>query len=165
MTTDWTHFRKRISIHASPQLVWDAWTTRAGLERWFLRVAKFTSADGVQKKDGEQVQAGDRYDWRWHGYPDDTNEQRLVLAVFPKNFLQFRFSGDCTVSVTIKHEEGTTICELVQENIPIDENPKTNLLVGCGEGWTFYLTNLKSVLEGGIDLRNKNVKLTSVINS
>jgi hypothetical protein len=37
--------------------------------------------------------------------------------------------------------------------------------VGCGEGWTFYLTNLKSILEGGVDLRNKEMKLKNVINS
>jgi hypothetical protein len=33
------------------------------------------------------------------------------------------------------------------------------------EGWVFYLANLKSFPEGGIDLRNKNEKLKSVINS
>lgn len=33
------------------------------------------------------------------------------------------------------------------------------------EGWTFYLTNLKSILEGGFNLRNKNNKLGDVVNT
>jgi hypothetical protein len=33
--------------------------------------------------------------------------------------------------------------------------------VQCQLGWTFYLANLKSVIEGGVDLRNKNVDLKS----
>lgn len=165
MTTEWTHFRKRVSINASPQKVYDAWTTRAGLERWFLRQAKFTAPDGSERKDSEPIKAGDHYDWRWYGWPDEMNEKRLVSSVNAKDYLQFEFTGDCFVSVTIKTEEGITICELVQENIPVDENPKTNMYVGCGEGWTFYMANLKSVLEGGVDLRNKNIKLTNMINS
>ena len=31
------------------------------------------------------------------------------------------------------------------------------------EGWIFYLANLKSVLEGGLDLRNKRMEITNVI--
>ena len=69
------------------------------------------------------------------------------------------------VSVKIVTMEGETIVEITQENIPEDDNPETNLLVGCGEGWTFYLANLKSYLEGGIDLRNKNEKIKGVISS
>ena len=37
--------------------------------------------------------------------------------------------------------------------------------MGCLEGWTFYLTNLKSVIEGGLDLRNKNLDIKGVINA
>ena len=165
MNAEWTHFRKRISIDASPQKVYEAWTTRAGLERWFLRQAKITAPDGTERKDNDTIKAGDHYHWLWFGYPDEMSEKRLVSSVNGKDYLQFEFTGDCFVSVTIKAVEGVTICELVQENIPLDENPKTNLYIGCGEGWTFYMANLKSILEGGIDLRNKNVKLTGVINS
>ena len=47
----------------------------------------------------------------------------------------------------------------------IGPDEKLRLYIGCGEGWTFYLANLKSMLEGGIDLRNKNDKIKGVINS
>jgi len=57
------------------------------------------------------------------------------------------------------------VVELWQENIPGDEDSKVNLHMGCTKGWTFYLTNLKSILEGGIDLRNKNISLKNVVNA
>lgn len=38
-------------------------------------------------------------------------------------------------------------------------------ILSCKTGWTSYLANLKSVLEGGIDPRNKNEQLKAVINS
>ncbi len=37
--------------------------------------------------------------------------------------------------------------------------------IECGKGWTFYMTNLKSILEGGIDLRNKIESVKNVINA
>ena len=69
------------------------------------------------------------------------------------------------MSVSITAEDGVTVVELVQENIPIDDLSRVNYHLGCLTGWTFYLANLKSVLEGGIDLRNKNQNLLKVINS
>ena len=40
-----------------------------------------------------------------------------------------------------------------------------SIYVDCSYGWTFFLANLKSVLEGGIDLRNRNVDIKNVVNS
>ena len=59
--------------------------------------------------------------------------------------------------------KGETVVELTQSRIPEDEN--RGIYVDCSYGWTFYLANLKSVLEGGIDLRNKNVDIQNVVNS
>lgn len=162
---DWSKFSKRISIKVSMQEIYNAWTTRAGLEKWFLRKAEFTKPDNTLRDQHSNIQKGDSYEWLWYGYSDDVVERKKVLEANGKNFLQFTFSGDCIVSVTIKEDAGETIAELMQENIPVDENPATNLYVNCGEGWTFYLANLKSILEGGIDLRNKNEKLLKVINA
>jgi len=53
----------------------------------------------------------------------------------------------------------------MQEEIPTDEKSMQSFYVGCKTGWTFYLANMKSILEGGIDLRNKNEKLQQMLNS
>ncbi len=68
-------------------------------------------------------------------------------------------------SVTIKQEQGETIVELLQENIPVDEHGMQYYHVGCKTGWTFYFANMKSLFEGGIDLRNRNEVLQDMLNS
>ena len=70
-----------------------------------------------------------------------------------------------TCLVKIYREEGETICEIVQDNIPDDEKGKSYYHIGCLTGWSFFLTNMKSILEGGGDLRNKNERLKKMINS
>ena len=134
------------------------------MESWFLRKAEFTSHGSVRARNSF-VEKGDNYEWMWFGYPDSVVERHKVYEANGKNLVRFGFSGDCIVTVTIKNEQGQNIVELKQENIPVDENPATNLYVGCGEGWTFYLANLKSILQGGIDLRNKDENLQRMINS
>jgi len=86
----------------------------------------------------------------------------LSLIAMEKIFLNLVL-GNC--AVTIKKEEGETIVELVQDNIPTDEQGMHYWHLGCKTGWTFYLANMKSLYEGGIDLRNRNEKLQEVINS
>lgn len=162
---DWSVFIKRIPIKASVEQVYRVWATQEGLEQWFLRTATFVTPDKNPRDRTAYVQKGDTFTWHWHGYPDTVFEKREVIAANGKDQIQFTFSGGCLVTVTAKPIDHFTICELTQEGIPSDDNPNTNLYVGCGEGWTFYLANLKSILEGGIDLRNKDNTITKVINS
>ena len=158
-------FIKRISINASPRQVFDAWSSQKGLETWFLRSAQFTKADGTPRGRDEPVQKGDNYLWIWHGYGDDVYEKRKILDSNGIDSLSFEFTGNCMVTVNVKTEQGETICELIQERIPSSAELAHHLYILCGEGWTFYLTNLKSILEGGIDLRNKNMSLTKLVNA
>jgi hypothetical protein len=92
-------------------------------------------------------------------------ETTQILEADGSNRLIFTFHAPMIVSIAILLEQDTKIVELKQEHIPADENSRTSYFVGCGEGWTFYLANLKSVLEGGLDLRNRDPRLQSVINS
>ena len=160
-----TKFIKRISIHATPEDVFNAWSTQDGLETWFLRRAEFTKPDGTQRGRNESIQGGDKYLWIWHGYGDDVYEQRKIVHSNGTDQLSFEFTGNCLVTVNAKTERGETICELIQERIPFSDDITDSLYILCGEGWTFYLTNLKSILEGGIDLRNKNMELTKLVNA
>jgi hypothetical protein len=78
--------------------------------------------------------------------------------------MQFTFSGNSRVTVSIQKSGNESMIELVQE-IPPGSDPELQVRIGCDTGWAFYLTNLKSILEGGIDLRNKNANLSDVLNS
>lgn len=163
---DWSRFCKRINIKASVQDIYDAWATQAMLEKWFLRSAEFTRPDNSLRSKYEHVEAGDTYKWLWHGYDDNSVENGKILEVNGRDLIRFSFAKNCTVSIFIKMEVGDElVAELWQENIPVDEESKVNLHLGCMKGWTFYLANLKSILEGGIDLRNKNVNLRNVVNA
>jgi Activator of Hsp90 ATPase homolog 1-like protein len=162
---NWSNFIVRINVNATIEKLYWCWATREGMEYWFLRLSEYKKQDGSLRETNEPVQKDDKYKWLWHGWADDTVEYGDIMECNGKDFLKFSFgkAGDC--SVTIKEEEGENIVELVQDNIPTDEQGMHYWHLGCKTGWTFYLTNLKSLLEGGIDLRNKNEKLKSVINS
>ena len=162
---DWSRFVVRISINAPVDKLYHAWATREGMEYWFLRLSEYKKTDGSIRSNDEYVDKGDTYKWLWHGWPDDTVEHGTILDCNGKDFFKFSFgkAGNCTV--TIKKEEGEMMVELVQDNIPTDEQGMHYWHLGCKTGWTFYLANMKSLYEGGIDLRNKNEKLQQVLNS
>lgn len=165
MSYHWKQFTKRIPIKAPAKAIYDAWTTQQGLESWFLRLAQFTKADGSQKPKNTRIEKGDKYKWLWFGYDDSAVEEKEILTANGWDQLQFSFSGGCIVTVSIKQEDGETICELVQDMPMEDVKEQQGFFIDCGNGWGFYLVNLKSVLEGGPDLRNKNVNLKQVINA
>lgn len=161
----WNHFKLRINVKADTEKIYKAWTTREGLESWFLRRAVFTDAAGREKPATAAAAEGDSYVWHWHGYPDSVVEKGKVLTANDKDRFVFTFSMGCPVTISIYREAGETIVELVESDLPTDEETMHKHFVGDSRGWVFYLANLKSVLEGGLDLRNKKLELTNVINA
>ena len=159
---DWTKFSKRIGINSRREVMFESWTTQQNLERWFLSEASFFGSDKKVKDRNASIGVGDTYRWMWHG--SDNVAEGEILDVSDSNSLKFTFLG-CIVSVEFKIEEGEELIELIQSEIPLDEQSRMSYYVGCSRGWTFYLTNLKSILEGGIDLRNKKGSLMNVINT
>jgi hypothetical protein len=71
----------------------------------------------------------------------------------------------CPVTISIYPESDETIVELVESDLPTDQETILKHFVGDSKGWIFYMVNLKSILEGGLDLRNKKTELTNVITS
>lgn len=162
---DWSKFSLKIYINTSMQHVYNAWTTRTNLEKWFLRKAEFTKKDSSIRDNNGTVEVGDKYSWLWHGHPDTTTENGTVTEANGKDRFQFVFGNAGIVTVQLKEAGEMTELLLTQHDIPVDEDSKMNYHVGCSTGWTFYLANIKSVLEYGHDLRNKSLMHTNVINS
>ncbi len=163
MSRDWTQFTRRITVSRKPQEIYNAWAIPSQIERWFLRTAEYAGFDGKPKDRSFGVEAGDEYLWRWHGYLDDVSETGSVIEANGRDRFAFTFTADCLVTVAVKIENGETIVELTQSRIP--DEPDHGIYIDCGYGWAFYLANLKSVLEDGVDLRNMNVEVGNVINS
>lgn len=163
MARDWTSFTRRITVNYPTKAIYEAWAVPSQIERWFLRSAEYAGFDGDPKNRDREVMAGDAYLWRWHGYLDDVSESGLIVEANGSDLFSFTFTEGCLVTVTIKTEAGETVVELTQSKIP--DEPNRGIYVDCSYGWTFFLANLKSVLEGGIDLRNRNVDIHNVVNS
>lgn len=169
MSYDWSSFTKNIPVKAGVEKIYESFATRSGIEGWFLRSSIYKNQEGQELPGNEMVKENDTYSWGWFGYPDEVNENGKILKANGKDLFEFTFNGngvnDMKVGVTVREEGGERIVSLRQYNIPTDEESKHNFHIGCMEGWTFYLANLKSILEGGIDLRNKNPAIKKVINS
>ncbi|WP_316801760.1 SRPBCC domain-containing protein [Pedobacter nototheniae] len=160
---DWTKFTIRIAIKAAIEDVYNAWTKASEIEKWFLSDAAFYDENKVLLSKTQNVLSGDKYKWIWYLYDDIENG--TITETDGKNHVQFTFAGACLVDINLKEEFEYVIVELTQKNIPLDDNSKRNIRLGCHNGWSFYLLNLKSVLEGGLDLRNKDNRFKPMLNN
>lgn len=157
----WTSFKVTGDYNTDIRSLYEAWATTKGLEKWFLRQADFFTVPRRKREPEEFILKEDTYEWYWHGYGDDTVEKGVILEANGTDTIKFTFAGESIVTVTMYSRNGVSIIELTQENIPIENDPSKNLYVQCQLGWTFYLANLKSVIEGGLDLRNKSLVVSS----
>jgi uncharacterized protein YndB with AHSA1/START domain len=160
---DWTSFTKKIAVKAKISDIYDAWTKAAALEKWFLEKVSFFDENQELLNKDQNTSAGNTYDWLWYLYKDSMKGK--IVAANGKDQLQFTFEGNCLVDINLSETGDYTIVELRHHNIPTDDYAKQYIRLGCSNGWHFYLTNLKSVYEGGLDLRNKDNNLNHMINN
>ena len=156
---DWSRFTVNLPLDQSKSEIIKAWKSQENLEKWFLKLAEFTTEKGEKRKKQEEIKPGDSYRWQWYGWPENVEEKGKLLEPEPREFIRFIFGKAGIVGVRVIEEKGQTILKLIQENIPLDEESRMNFYVGCKTGWTFYLLNLKSFLQNGPDLRNKKSEL------
>jgi uncharacterized protein YndB with AHSA1/START domain len=157
----WTSFKVTGDYNTDIRSLYEAWATPAGLEKWFLREADFYTVPRRLREPEEFILKEDTYEWFWHGFGDEAAEKGQILEANGTDLVKFTFSSGSIVTVSIYSRNGVSIIELVHSNIPIENDPAKSLFVQCQVGWTFYLANLKSILEGGIDLRNKSLVVSS----
>ncbi|HNQ60751.1 MAG TPA: SRPBCC domain-containing protein [Bacteroidia bacterium] len=160
---DWTCFTRRIAIKSDIHKLYKAWTCTDEIEKWFLSKAKFFSSEGSELKTSELFTSGCAYEWSWYLYSEI--ERGKIIHANAKDLIRFSFAGDCLVEVKLIQKNDLVIVELRQSNIPTDDRSKRGIRLGCESGWSFFLLNLKSVYEHGVDLRNKNPELQGMINN
>lgn len=160
---DFSQFKLRVNIKTSIENAYRAWATSAGFNSWFVGTTVFTDEKGVVRSGDSLAQANDEYACSWNSRSDTVTIKGKVLKANGKNLFSFSWSKGCPVTISIYTEQNETIVELIESNLPTDEETIKKHYVGDSKGWIFYLTNMKSVLEGGLDLRNKNPAITNVI--
>lgn len=150
---DWSRFKRSIFIEADPERVFEAWIVPEQIGTWFLKHADFTRSDGSERPPSDRIQAGDSYAWQWWNY-EGVERGEVKLVDQKERRLEFSFAGECSVIVTVEVKDGDTLLRLEQNNIPLDEKSKRDIHMGCGQGWAFWMVNLKSWLEHGILLHD-----------
>lgn len=163
---DWTRFQKRIHIQKPIKEVYDSWTTKSSIEKWFLERANYQDHDGRARKPDEKAQQGDLFIWKWNNW--DFEEKGEILKANGKDSLSFTFGKAGNVHVELKEKGGITEIILIQDQIPTDDKSRKELFVGCSTGWTFWLANLKAWLEHGITLHATGLRqeeTTDLVNS
>jgi hypothetical protein len=148
---DWTQFSSTFFYPVEIGTAYRAWATPAGLQSFFIEAAVATSGDGGPRRPDEPMATGDRYRWVWrHGLTLDGD----VLEATPDRSLAFTFgSMRCDVAFSSVEPE-TTRVDLHQTDIPDTPEGRVMGHLNCRSCWFFFLTNLRSILVTGVDLRD-----------
>jgi len=154
---DWTKLTARIAVKAHPAAVFEAWATGPGLCRWLLESAAFRAPDERLPRQDAAARAGDECRWTWPA-GGRVVEGQLLAADWPERLeLTLGPAGKCRIRLTVDGE--LTVVEVEQSDLP-----DAATYVEFSKAWTFALTNLKSVLEGGADLRETDPRRKDVVN-
>jgi hypothetical protein len=155
-------FLLKLPLYADRSRVFQLIATARGLECWFLGKVDFIRGQDGLLPDGSALQAGDDYSWTWQkGY----SIRGKVLDFADGERFEFSFGGPFTVHFRLNERAADKITELelVQRNS--DPSPANEFgFLNCCVCWTFFLTNLKSVAEQGVDLRESEFFDESFIN-
>lgn len=151
-------FTLKIWVRADAASLQRAWTNPSEIVRWFVKKCAYFGSDGSET---EEAVAGGTYRWEWI---EGTTEQSNVIAVDTGDirFGWFKDKGEVKVSFTAAGDE--TLVELTQTMHEGTEAERLDAQVDCRLGWTFFLVNLKSVCEGGLDLRETDPERAPVVN-
>lgn len=159
-TLSFNQFTKKIYIKTTVEKLYWCWGTQEGISSWFLSNAEYTSNHNIKRTPKENIKPGDSYIWEWHNW--NGQEKGKILYANDIDFIEFSFTENCKVSVSIEDKEKASLLTLRQYNIPTDEDSKLNIHHGCSNGWTFWLANLKAYLEYGILLNEREFDLTNI---
>ena len=160
---NWTQFSRKIAVKSDISRMYAAWTKSSEIEKWFLSNADYFDKDNEIIDKDHHVHKNYTYEWSW--FLCDGIEKGKITNANGIDLIQFTFADNCNVKIKLSEKDNFIIVELIQDQIPTDDDSKVNVRLGCHTGWSFYLVNLKSVYEGGLDLRNKNGNLKGMINS
>ena len=147
---DWSQFHVRMYYLAPLAEVFRCFSTADGLESFFVYNAQHLSADGIRRASDESVQSGDSYYWT---YVHDFEHGGMYTRIELNRLVQFTF-GSMMVDIHFREIDGATEVDLHQKNCATKDPDRTWQHVNCRSCWIYFLTNLRSVLDGGSDVRD-----------
>ncbi|MGA7923731.1 MAG: SRPBCC domain-containing protein [Thermoplasmata archaeon] len=137
--------RVPVFIHASPKKVFKAITKPKLLTRWFMDSATLSA------------RKGGTYSFAWEGGPTHTGKV-LEFVRGKRLAITWQWPGQESLGMTklklsVEPKEGGTILRFTHTGFQT-EGAWDELYDGAIRGWTYFMMNLKSVLENGHDLRS-----------
>ncbi len=156
-----SEFYHNILLNKSVAEVFKYAATPGGLEKWFIGKAEFISAGNTPRKSDEAVQQGDRYTIEW--LAKDLSVSGEVLECIDNSHFRFTFGPSFIVTISVTEQGSRTLFRLKQEYAAgAAKNDFAH--INCCVCWGFFVTNLKSVAEHGIDLRETESDDESLVN-
>jgi len=147
---DWSQFYVHMYYLAPLEEVFRRFATPAGMESFFVRRARFTAADGTERAPDEFFACGDAYEFE---YVHDFSHGGTILT-FEQN-VSFSFSfGECGVAIHFREVDRATEVALHQTDCPLDDPQRAWMHMNCRSCWIYFMTNLRSVLASGQDVRD-----------
>ena len=162
----WTSFKIQEYFKTTKEEVFQKWTSSNQIIQWFLKEAIFLTSNNEVRSFNEKIKKEDKYIWKFHSGLELSGE---ILDIVDNSLFKFTFGkkepdSEENVVVTVTfHDNGNNHCriEISQENIADNEYGYVTYNLSCILGWSYFLTNLRSVFESGCDLREQNQQLES----
>jgi len=156
---DWTRFSLPIHLRSTPEKAFRAWATSRGLESFFRHQVQFTRTDGSPLPPDAFPSKGDQI--AWTQYRGEAASFGRVVDIVENQLFIFKFDSDSVlVAITVEEAGDLSKVTLTQSNMPDTPDGRWQWHVSCRAGWAFFMTNLKSVLEHGTDLRESDSETT-----
>lgn len=149
---DWSRFNINYYYPANLEKVFSLWATRQGLRSFLVEECYIEG-----REDSEIVKTNDQFTLTWRqGY----SVKGDFLEVQENKLLSFSF-GNMRIDIIFKPRGQKTLVSLHQSLIPSDERGKVMGHLNSRSSWAFYMTNLKSVILTGTDLRETEKEIAS----
>ena len=150
MSYDWSQFHVHMYYLSPLSEVFRRFSTASGLESFFIYKAVHSGQDGAVRAPDGEVRSGDKYHWT---YVHDFSHGGHFERIDKNQCVSFTF-GEMNVAVSFRSVNGATEVDLHQTNCATADPERAWQHVNCRSCWIYFLTNLRSVLADGPDVRD-----------
>lgn len=158
---NFNNFIQKIYIYRPVEILYSMIAGGENIVKWFVKKAECHTETRELRKSNEDFKANDEYLWEW---VDGTQLAGKILEANDKEKIKITFGNDVTVTIKLSNTGEKTLVELSQEQSIPDYEMRFENYMACFPGWSFYLINLKSICEGGIDLWEENPDVEMLVN-
>ena len=153
-------FEHSIVLDTRKDILFHCIASGDGLGKWFLGNAEFIHEGNIIDPAIHPV-SGDFYQWQW--LAKSFSSKGKVIEIKDGESVAYTFGPEFKVRFHISAVGNRYKLQLIQ-TVETDISSDPFGYFNCCVCWVFFLTNLKSVLENKIDLREKEIDDEVLVN-